>query len=564
MGGKRFITVSCSSCLLQLTLGGDERVGLKIHDMILMINGQSVCGMSVLTLEVEIETSGPTLSLVVSRYKHADVVAEQTAAMERTMLLGIDKRCRDERLLGWHEIGNVQHNAPIITTGLLSKGTNDSDNVGGAIFRIHDDRNQHTKTTTTTTACRDGGDDDLSDGQSRTRIINSSDTDSYGCTPASNTCDMELPRENATSPMSKSSVSESNRSVRSSTDWKDDRNTWNGCVCGSIHSKSSQVFWLQCDSCGAWYDVAEKCVGFTMQEAEKLSKWSCMACPESESTAWETKADPVVKKPISKVGETVGALQGSEVRIRIDRAAVEAIVTTKDSALTKEVERSELENCRLYSESKILSPHVTADGCMLPLSQPTKLPDGSWKQPKGIVPVGMEGDCLRGQTRMSLSEDKKMSTMDSIKILKTTSPNRTRATSDSNMVSQFSSNTPGVEFETKKSRNVPDMAPLTVGCEAGFPDSVTENIPTNQRHHRKRKRNWRDSSPRSTDDGCLLPLSQPTKLHDGSWKKPAGKVPKGMAWDYTRGLWAPRVRSCRKKETLVSPNLEEDHYERQK
>lgn len=71
----------------------------------------------------------------------------------------------------------------------------------------------------------------------------------------------------------------------------DDGNPACGCVCGTIHGGSFKVFWIQCDDCNAWYNVARKCVGFTEEEVDKKGKWSCWACspPEDDSEDEPTK-----------------------------------------------------------------------------------------------------------------------------------------------------------------------------------------------------------------------------------------------------------------------------------
>ena len=58
----------------------------------------------------------------------------------------------------------------------------------------------------------------------------------------------------------------------------DDENPWLGCVCGKTHPHPIKVFWIQCESCDAWYNVAEECVGFDEHTAEKIDKWCCWAC----------------------------------------------------------------------------------------------------------------------------------------------------------------------------------------------------------------------------------------------------------------------------------------------
>eukprot|EP00559_Dactyliosolen_fragilissimus_P007426 CAMPEP_0184870950 /NCGR_PEP_ID=MMETSP0580-20130426/39335_1 /TAXON_ID=1118495 /ORGANISM="Dactyliosolen fragilissimus" /LENGTH=342 /DNA_ID=CAMNT_0027373349 /DNA_START=1205 /DNA_END=2233 /DNA_ORIENTATION=+ len=65
---------------------------------------------------------------------------------------------------------------------------------------------------------------------------------------------------------------------RSEDEWEDDENPWLGCVCGKTHSSPSTVFWIQCDSCDAWYDVSPKCVGFSENEVDENESWECPAC----------------------------------------------------------------------------------------------------------------------------------------------------------------------------------------------------------------------------------------------------------------------------------------------
>jgi len=63
--------------------------------------------------------------------------------------------------------------------------------------------------------------------------------------------------------------------------WKDgngEDDPWLGCVCGQTHPHPIKVFWVQCEGCDAWYNVAEECVGFDADAAEDLDEWRCWAC----------------------------------------------------------------------------------------------------------------------------------------------------------------------------------------------------------------------------------------------------------------------------------------------
>ena len=78
---------------------------LNVNDMVVLINGKPVGGMTEVGLELELEMSAPNLLLGVSRYKHAQKVARRFAEMERKMLDFMDRAARDDRLMGWREIG---------------------------------------------------------------------------------------------------------------------------------------------------------------------------------------------------------------------------------------------------------------------------------------------------------------------------------------------------------------------------------------------------------------------------------------------------------------------------
>ena len=89
--------------------GGDGSAftcgALNANDMIIAINGTPVGGMTEAGLELELETTAPRLLLAVSRYKHAEKVARKFAEMERSILDIMDRAARDDRLMGWREVG---------------------------------------------------------------------------------------------------------------------------------------------------------------------------------------------------------------------------------------------------------------------------------------------------------------------------------------------------------------------------------------------------------------------------------------------------------------------------
>lgn len=74
-------------------------------------------------------------------------------------------------------------------------------------------------------------------------------------------------------------------------EWDDDSNPWLGCVCGQTHGSPIPVFWLQCDVCDAWYNVASKCVGFDEAKVNSTTHWSCPDCSDAESQSQNQTKD---------------------------------------------------------------------------------------------------------------------------------------------------------------------------------------------------------------------------------------------------------------------------------
>lgn len=56
-------------------------------------------------------------------------------------------------------------------------------------------------------------------------------------------------------------------------------NTLNFCICGKYHKNMG--FYQKCDDCNVWYKLAEKCIGFTKEEAEDFKEWICWNCKVS-------------------------------------------------------------------------------------------------------------------------------------------------------------------------------------------------------------------------------------------------------------------------------------------
>ncbi len=95
---------------------------------------------------------------------------------------------------------------------------------------------------------------------------------------------------------------EDNRDVDSTSEeepeWDDDSNPWLGCVCGETHDSPTPVFWIQCDSCNAWYNCFSACLGFDKHEAEHQQGWECPECTVFDGVATKKIASVDVITPI--------------------------------------------------------------------------------------------------------------------------------------------------------------------------------------------------------------------------------------------------------------------------
>lgn len=61
--------------------------------------------------------------------------------------------------------------------------------------------------------------------------------------------------------------------------YESDENPWLPCICGSDHeSENESLFWIQCDSCEAWYNCAPTCIGFSRGEVSDIKTWECPDC----------------------------------------------------------------------------------------------------------------------------------------------------------------------------------------------------------------------------------------------------------------------------------------------
>lgn len=78
---------------------------LRANDMIIAVNGKTIGGMTVATLEIELETGGTKLNLLVSRFKPADRVKQRLQDLEARFIAAFDNDVNNENLLHWVDLG---------------------------------------------------------------------------------------------------------------------------------------------------------------------------------------------------------------------------------------------------------------------------------------------------------------------------------------------------------------------------------------------------------------------------------------------------------------------------
>ena len=122
-----------------------------------------------------------------------------------------------------------------------------------------------------------------------------------------------------------------------------------GCVCGEIHDERWKLFWIQCEACDSWYDVSEKCVGFSEQDAKNVKGWNCWACPSPQNN--ESEEDDDHPKDIVKI-------QDGRPNDEMENHEVSDSVSTVSFPVNISDERK------------------TQDGCILPKSKPRQNQDG--------------------------------------------------------------------------------------------------------------------------------------------------------------------------------------------
>jgi hypothetical protein len=506
-----------------------------------MINGHCVGGMTEVGLDLELETSGPRLILVISRYKHARAAAQQLAAMERNMLRVMDKACRDERLLGWQEVGNAAVQPPNASGVPTLGGSDDPQQMVTEDTQDERDGMNIDKPSLLDTSKLNASQEEEngdSDGEERPDHIDDEEASSphssllQSCVLEREVVKVNSEKGNPYSSGSDESVGGNNGSDNG--EWEEDQNAWNGCVCGEIHEKGTRVFWIQCEDCDSWYDVSEKCVGFTEKQAKKIKTWTCWACGcESSSSPSPSPRKVMPSQPSSVARRLDDKLKEKEERIvpshksepqpsmivkhtspdspnvptslefcqTSDSQGGASLKTDDEIPDSLVVQYGDLEQLKAVSESenpvrkptkkKIRNRKLVKndDGCLISNCELKQRDDGTFRRPYGPSPSGFT---LWDEVRGVWAPDGKP-------------PVSEQAVAGNSQD----------RGQPKQHKN-------------GNVDSSRE--PEIDKSRRKNV---------ETDDGFLISNAKVRKRDDGTFQRPHGPSPHGFIWDDRRGLWAP-------------------------
>ena len=510
--------------------------GLCVNDMILAINGTLIGGMTIVGFELELETSGSRLLLAVSRYKHAKDVAQTFAVRERQMLSVMDNAAKDNRLLGWVEIGNApppttqlpttqpQHSSkenqppsspinasvPEWTTTNNTCSNSSPAPKGKELNDDEDDDNSFDKP-------KDGKEEGLENiihSKSSVQHIKFVHERSYNNQKGDVSFESD-DEDNSTACRPKTmqtsqTSADCDKDDDSSKDWHDDENAWLGCVCGKVHKTESRgrqggvMFWIQCDVCRSWYDVSSKCVGFTQIEAEAVDHWNCWAClppsvqnEESQVNDIDAEDNPildsdtieeserVVSSP-SKMQSQLGSREN-----RLDAAAAGSVCCPSRSREgTDTATRFEAYNDAHKSRQANHNCEMEQRDCESPKMDKNRSP------------------------RLHTQESKKSLSVKPVR----------KPPASTIMDSQYGEH--GSQIRRNEDRSKHHLFSEKKSAQGSESSSKTESKPWLQR--------------RMTNDGCVLPKSRPKRLDDGSFAKPPGPSPAMMDWDSRRGLWCTR------------------------
>ena len=317
--------------------------------MILAVNGKMTAGMTMVQFEVELELSGPSLMLTVSRFKYPNRVREQVVQQERQLQTKLNEMISDDTQLGWIDYVTNKDNAGNAPADILAGlDANKApipldDGAQHDASEIREDpvakeakaspkKRAPRQVCTLVAAAKESP---VAPNRNQVSMVNTSPIDNSNdslekvATPPMHAKRRSSPERSNSTPRLKSSppkhiyrkvnkgsppmlgkgaasakrASTSPFSDASSSakeeEWSDDGNAWNGCVCGVVHERGTRVFWIQCDTCQSWYNVGERCVEMSEKEAKNMQRWFCWACEvppsdtveKSNATGWFSQED---------------------------------------------------------------------------------------------------------------------------------------------------------------------------------------------------------------------------------------------------------------------------------
>jgi hypothetical protein len=326
---------------------------LHVGDMIIAINGKDVGLMTETGVEIEFEVSGPIMTLIVSRYRFAEQMINRIKEVEASLLNAIDHTVNDRRTLGCANVGSTESESPfsilvtkelknqlhIVKRAPWSSPPGETLNLCDAqiepshgiaagdtasrhqVEAHHADRSDSGTSSTSqdhplfiqnetmheqiqdeTTHDHTKPESDMNDGADQAYGNNEGDycdDRNRGEHPEMNTSghDQQALKQSDDSQddegMDKEDEDMDNSGDENSQgDHDDDGNPALGCVCGKIHGRSFKVFWIQCDDCNSWFNVAHRCVGFTEGEAKHMRRWACRACSISDAESKDSEERP--------------------------------------------------------------------------------------------------------------------------------------------------------------------------------------------------------------------------------------------------------------------------------
>jgi hypothetical protein len=453
--------------------------------MILSMNGKSIGGMTELGISVELGVCGRELELVVARYRDSEGAAQQLAALEQSEWNSFDQAVGDKRRLDWFEMNTpgakpspritmLEENefSPVAFRGgsnLDSFEVLSSPNFGPTSFQNEPPARPHAQFT-----------------PSRLSLAS----------PAGSMTSRRTQR-------SQMSAAKRSRSVDSIV-YNDDDEAWLGCVCGEVHEEPVRVFWIQCDDCRSWYNVAPACVGFKEFEASSVGTWICRACDESVA---DDQASISNRSRPSSLRRTCVARGSFGKRLSTLARATPINLVSSFGTPGSVISRRSTSSQVILEDRK---RRKTNDGCFLPLRSPRRKEDGTYARPCGRAPPGMEWDNIRGiYTPRSKAKASSMPVPSKIVI----APRPTALPAEKKLDSTCET--------VQKDDSI---------CKSAKQSPVV-TLPTAS-----------SKADRRTDDGCFVPLRTPTKKSDGTFARPCGRAPPGMMWDHVRGLYVPKAK----------------------